>query len=132
MSEANASGASDPIPMSEGSGIPAGIRAVGPTPAATGSAPSRNSKIRTFDQKLFTGKHEDSWDRTPNANKTGAIHVRSFHCKFNEDSLAHLDQQINEWLDAHPQYEVKLVTTSHGEWKGKLGVEPCLVVQVWV
>lgn len=128
MSEAKASDGSDPIPMSEGSGMPGGVRAVAPA----GPSPAGSSKIRTFDQKLFTGKHEDSWDRTPNANGSGAIHVRSFHCKFNEDSLAHLDQQINEWLDAHPQYEVKLVTTSHGEWKGKFGIEPCLVVQVWV
>ncbi len=90
------------------------------------------SKIRTFEQKLSSGRHEDNWTRTPNSPGTGAIHVKSFHCKFSEESLAHVDQQINEWLDAHPQYEVKLVTTSHGEWKGKFGAEPCLVVQVWV
>ncbi len=93
---------------------------------------SGGSKIRTFEQRLTSGRHEDTWNRTPNSPGTGAIHVKSFHCKFTEESLINIDQLINEWLDAHPQYEVKFVTTSHGEWKGKFGVEPCLVVQVWV
>ncbi|MBO6738671.1 MAG: hypothetical protein JJ916_02310 [Phycisphaerales bacterium] len=89
------------------------------------------SKIRTFEQKLGGGKHEDNWNRTPNATGTGAIHVKSFHCKLTGDSLDFLDQQINEWLDAHPQYEVKFVTTSIGTWTGKLK-EPNLIVNVWV
>lgn len=89
------------------------------------------SKIRTFEQKLGGTKHEDSWNRTPNVTGTGAIHVKSFHCKLTGDSLDFLDQQINEWLDAHPQYEVKMVTTSIGTWTGKLK-EPNLIVNVWV
>ncbi len=88
-------------------------------------------KIRTFEQKLSSNRHEDSWKRTPNATGAGAIHVKSFHCKLTGDSLAFLDQQVNEWLDAHPQYEVKLVTTSIGTWTGKLK-EPNLIVNVWV
>lgn len=88
-------------------------------------------KIRTFEQKLRSGRHEDNWNRTPNSTGSGAIHVKSFHCKLTGDSLDFLDQQINEWLDAHPQYEVKLVTTSIGTWTGKLK-EPNLIVNVWV
>lgn len=90
-----------------------------------------SSKIRTFDQKLMGSRHEDKWQRTPNATGHGAIHVKSFHCKLTDESLHYLDQQVNEWLDAHPQYEVKFVTTSIGEWTGKLK-EPNLIVQVWV
>jgi len=89
------------------------------------------SKIRTFEQKLRAIKHEDNWERTPNVTGTGAIHVKSFHCKLTGDSLEFIDQQINEWLDAHPQYEVKTVTTSIGTWTGKLK-EPNLIVNVWV
>lgn len=98
-----------------------------PTP----SQGSGSSKIHVFEQTLISGKHEDKWNRSPNATGTGAIHVRSFHAKMTEESLHNLDRQINEWLDAHPQYEVKLVTTSIGEWKGKMK-EPNLIVQVWV
>lgn len=93
--------------------------------------PEPAPKIRTFEQKLRSGRHEDSWNRTPNSTGTGAIHVKSFHCKLTGDSLDFLDQQINEWLDAHPQYEVKMVTTSIGTWTGKLK-EPNLIVNVWV
>lgn len=93
--------------------------------------PAASSKIRTFEQSLISGKHEDKWNRSPNITGAGAIHVRSFHSKMTEESLNHLDRQINEWLDAHPQYEVKLVTTAIGEWKGKIK-EPNLIVQIWV
>ena len=95
------------------------------------SAPASSSKIRTFQQKLGGGKHEDNWNRTPNVTGTGAIHVKSFHCKLTGDSLDFLHQQINEWLDAHPQYEVKFVTTGIGTWTAKLK-EPHLIVNVWV
>lgn len=88
-------------------------------------------KIQVFEQRLGAKKHEENWNRTPNANGTGAIHVKSFHCKLNDDSLVYMDQQVNEWLDAHPQYEVKFVTTSIGEWQGKMK-EMQMVVQVWV
>lgn len=90
-----------------------------------------SSKIRTFQQKLSGAKHEDNWNRKPNSTGTGAIHVKSFHCKLTGDSLDFLDQQVNEWLDAHPEYEVKLVTTAIGTWTGKLK-EPNLIVNVWV
>lgn len=89
------------------------------------------SKIRAFDQGLGNRRHEDNWNRSPNVTGTGAIHVKSFHCKLTGDSLDFLDEQINEWLDAHPQYEVKFVTTSVGEWTGK-AKEPNLIVNVWV
>ncbi|MFO0875112.1 MAG: hypothetical protein U0575_14225 [Phycisphaerales bacterium] len=42
-----------------------------------------------------------------------------------------LDQTLNEWLDAHPQYEVKFVSSSIGDFTSKLR-EPHLMVQVWV
>jgi hypothetical protein len=103
--------------------------AIQPTQASAN--PEKSSKIKTFEQKLRSIRHEDSWNRTPNSTGTGAIHVKSFHCKLTGDSLDFLDQQINEWLDAHPQYEVKLVTTSIGTWTGKLK-EPNLIVNVWV
>ncbi|QKK09267.1 MAG: hypothetical protein HND58_14610 [Planctomycetota bacterium] len=77
-------------------------------------------------------RHEDNWSRTPNTPHTGAIHVRTFRAKLSDDSLAYLDQQINEWLDAHPQYEVKLTNTTFGEWSTKLGKEPGIIVSVWV
>lgn len=90
-------------------------------------------KIQAFEQRLGgKGSHEDKWKRSPNVTGKGAIHVKSFHCKCNNESLEFMDQQINEWLDAHPQYEVKLVNTTVGDWVGKQGREPNLIIQVWV
>jgi hypothetical protein len=88
-------------------------------------------KIQAFEQRSGR-KHEDTWSRSPNVTGTGAIHCKSFHCKLNDEALGYLDQQINEWLDAHPQYEVKFTTTVSGEWQGKMGKEIHMVVQVWV
>ena len=111
-------------------GVASQAAAQGPTESA-GVDETGASKIRTFEQRLGGKKHEDDWARSPNVTGAGAIHVKSFHCKLTGDSLSFLDQQINEWLDAHPQYEVKFVTTSIGTWTGKLK-EPNLIVNVWV
>lgn len=92
------------------------------------------AKIRAFDQKLAAGgagRGDDHWVRKPVATGTGAMHVKSFHCKLTGESLEFLDRQINEWLDAHPNYEVKFVSSTVGEWLGKLK-EPNLILQVWV
>lgn len=114
-------------------GIGAGPKPVGPLGSAPKEIPPEPPppKIQAFEQKMGVRKHEDSWARSPNVTGNGAIHVKSFHCKLGDDSLAYMDQQINEWLDAHPQYEVKFVTTAVGEWTGKMK-EPQMVCSVWV
>lgn len=132
--------------MSGGSGAPIGGSSKishfgGPSigAPATSALPSEaladeppKSKIISVGQTMGAAKrHEDNWSRTPNTTGNGAIHVKSFHCKLATESVEYLDKQINEWLDAHPQYEVKLVTTAVGEWTGKIK-EPNLIVQVWV
>ncbi len=112
--------------------IPVPVRRPVTSPAKSEPAPGEFSKIRQLDQALSgASRHEEEWNRTPNITGTGAIHVKSFHCKLTGDCLNLLDQQINEWLDAHPQYEVKQVTTTVGEWSGKTR-EPNLIVNVWV
>ena len=85
-------------------------------------------EIRTFGKET---RHEDNWSRTPNTTGSGAIHVRTFVTKLRLDAVEHLDQQINEWLDDHPQYEVKFVTSAVGELMGKTK-EPALFMSVWV
>ena len=118
-----------PIPVSEVTRGPQPVRR-DPQPVHRDPEPAK-PKIKSFEQKLGARRHEDNWTRTPNTTGTGAIHVKSFHCRLSEEGLAFLDQAINEWLDAHPQYEVKFVQTSIGEWKSKTS-EQNLIVQVWV
>jgi hypothetical protein len=100
--------------------------------ATPASAPAETKpKIQAFSQGIGTKKAGEDWKRKTNANGTGATHVRSFHCKLNTESLDYMDQQINEWLDSHPDYEVKMVTSAVGEWTGKIK-EPAFIISVWV
>lgn len=85
-------------------------------------------KIKAFEKER---RHEDAWSRTPNTTGCGAIHVRTFHSKLTDDALRYMDQTVNEWLDAHPQYEVKFVNSTVGTLTGKLK-EPHLICQIWV
>ena len=76
-------------------------------------------------------KKENEWSRVPNTTGTGATHVKTFHTKLTDDALAYVDAQINAWLDEHPDFEVKTVSTTIGTFTGKVK-EPHLICQVWV
>lgn len=99
-----------------------------PVATSAGLPTPSGSRISTFGREK---RHEESWTRTPNTTGSGAIHVKTFHCKLTEDAIVYMDQAINEWLDAHPQYEVKFVSSTIGTMTGKLK-EPALFCQVWV
>jgi hypothetical protein len=97
-------------------------------PIAEAMGPTSGAKITAFGKDT---RHEDEWSRTPNTTGCGAIHVKTFHSKLTDDALKYMDQTINEWLDAHPQYEVKFVNSTVGTLTGKLK-EPHLICQIWV
>lgn len=77
------------------------------------------------------GHRQKPWKRQPNVSGQGATHVRTFVAKLRYEAIEHLDEQINDWLDAHPECEVKFVTTAVGPLTGKLK-EDALFVNVWV
>lgn len=120
-----------------GSGLPAtsqgtptnheGATDLAPAPAG-GTTVVGSKKIRAFGKEA---QHTEKWQRVPNMTGHGATHVRTFHSKLTDDSLAFMDQVINEWLDQHPEYEVKFVSCSVGDFTGKIR-EPALICQVWV
>lgn len=86
------------------------------------------SKIKAFGVRK---PHEDHWQRKPNVTGTGAIHVKTFVTKLRLDAVDHLDTQVNEWLDSHPEYEVKFVTTTIGTLFGK-NKEEAMFMNIWV
>jgi hypothetical protein len=102
-----------------------------PAPVHPPDGPEVKPKIQAFEKSNSIGRTEDLWKRQTNKTGVGATHVKSFHAKLTGESLEFLDKQINEWLDAHPDHEVKFSTATVGEWTGKLR-EPNLIVQVWV
>lgn len=85
------------------------------------------SKIK-FGPDIGHKKHE--WKRKPHVTGTGAIRVKSFHAKYSEQGIEHLDDMINEWIDANPDIEVKFVTQTVHVFEGKIR-EPALVMNVW-
>lgn len=98
--------------------------------SAAGMDPAERStsKITAFGVRK---PHEDHWQRTPNITGKGAIHVKTFITKLRLDAVDHLDTQVNEWLDAHPEYEVKFVTTTIGTLFGK-NKEEAMFMNIWV
>ena len=98
-----------------------------------GALPEVVNRIKVIEQKMINSSGKDvDWKRQPTATGQGATKVKSFHCKLTGDCLEFMDRQINEWLDAHPNCEVKHVTSTVGEWMGKQMTEPNLIVQMWL
>lgn len=85
------------------------------------------SKIK-FGPDISHKKHE--WKRTPVCTGFGACRVKSFHAKYSDQGLEHIDDAINEWLDNHAEVEVKFVTTTVHVFEGKIR-EPAIVMNLW-
>jgi hypothetical protein len=86
------------------------------------------SKIHGITSAAALAQH--SYKRPTHSNKTGAVRMRTFHCRLSEQGVEYLDQIINDWLESHPEVEVKFVTSTIGMWDGKLK-EPTLILNVW-
>lgn len=92
--------------------------------------PNQQSKIHVFGEGQRKA-HADHWNRTPNTTGAGAIHVKTFVAKLRLDAIDNLDEQVNNWLDQHPEYEVKFVTTTVGKLVGKIS-EDAIFMNLWV
>jgi hypothetical protein len=92
--------------------------------AATAPAPS---KIK-FGAEL--GHRTHTWKRDLKGGGSGACRVRTFHGKLSDQGLEYVDDAINVWLDAHPEIDVKFVTTNVGLFDGKFK-DLALIVNVW-
>jgi hypothetical protein len=86
-----------------------------------------SKKIRAFG---IGGVAQKDYKRPTYANRTGAVRVKSFHGKLSDQGMDYLDNAINDWLEAHPEHEVKFVTSSVGLFDGKIK-EPALILNVW-
>ncbi len=101
----------------------------GPIPLPGSDKP----KIRAFSGPAEAAQPiEASWKRPLIKTGAGATHVRTFTAKMTPASLEYLDKHINEWLDAHPDAEVKFSTMQVGDMAGSMGKETAVIVQVWI
>jgi hypothetical protein len=94
-----------------------------------GTAPAP-SKIKAFSSSSHIGPAAHSYKRQPTTTGQGACRVRSFHGRLSEEGLVFLDDKINEWLDNHPEVEIKVVTTNIGQFEGKVR-ELAMVINIW-
>jgi hypothetical protein len=94
---------------------------------AAGTEPPK-SKIHQISAGPSLAHH--TYKRATHSNKTGAVRMRTFHCRLSEQGVEYLDQTINDWLEHHPDIEVKFTSSTVGMWDGKLK-EPTLIVNVW-
>jgi hypothetical protein len=95
-------------------------------PGANAEPPK--SKIHGITAANALAQH--NYKRPTHYNKTGAVRMRTFHCRLSEQGVEYLDQIVNDWLESHPDVEVKFVTSTIGMWDGKLK-EPTLILNVW-
>ena len=94
----------------------------------TSTAEPPKSKIHNITAANSIAAHK--YTRTTHQNKTGAVRLRTFHCRLSEQGVDYLDQLVNDWLEAHPEVEVKFTNSTIGLWDGKLK-EPTLILNVW-
>ncbi|MFQ5501709.1 MAG: hypothetical protein ACE5EQ_05335 [Phycisphaerae bacterium] len=89
------------------------------------------SKIRSFERDgALSSAHRDSFNRQLMAHDEPATRVRTFHGKLTEAGLAHMDDLINEWIDAHPDVFIKSSNSTVGTFEGKTK-EPHLLVTLF-
>lgn len=96
--------------------------------ASVDAVAEHQKKIRSYDDATKHRAHD--WKREVHHSNAGATRVKSFHCKYSDQGLAYMDDAINEWLDSHPEADVKFVTSTVGMFDGK-SREPALVLNVW-
>jgi hypothetical protein len=104
----------DPIEMDELEERPANA-----APAA--------SKIK-FGADGHLKKHD--WKRQTTMTGQGACRVRTFHGKLSDQGLEYLDDAINQFLEDHPEIEIKHVTSNVGMFDGKFK-DMAMIVNVW-
>jgi hypothetical protein len=130
----------EPIELEEGASAPvapapprlAALGSAGAT-AATGEGQAAGvgtpSKIKFYaggDKHTYT-----KFKRPAHVGGTGACRVRTFHGRLSDDGLAYTDDKINEWLDNHPDVEIKHVNCLVGPLEGKVTGEQGLIVVIW-
>lgn len=116
-------------PSPGASGSASGSPAASPSVGGQAAAPTA-SKIQSLNKPHEAV--ESRWKRPLNKNGTGASHVRTFCGAVSQQGLEFLDRHINEWLDTHPDAEVKFATLVVGDMPTATGREPAIIAQVWI
>ncbi len=95
-------------------------------------ATDRPASIRAFASGVQTGStaFREQYRRGLLSGSANATRCRTFHTKLNDASFAHMNQQINEWVDSNEDIEIKFATSVIGVVEGK-HADPHLIVTVF-
>ncbi len=87
--------------------------------------------IMTFGSKN-SGADDDekNFKRPLQHDGRGATRCRILHAKLNDGAMKFLQDQINEWIDNHPDIEIKSASTQVGVVEGK-SQEPHLIITLF-
>lgn len=89
-------------------------------------------QIRSFVQSsLAQADRHDKFSRPMVGAGEGATRAHTFHSKLTDAALSYMDNQINEWVDAHPEIFLKFTTSTIGMFEAKQHQEPHLIVTVF-
>jgi len=89
---------------------------------------TEEKKIKAFG--VVGSQKSKDWKRKPTCTGQGACRLKSFHGKLSDQGMQYIDDAVNEWLDSHPEVEVKFVTSTVGQFEGKIR-EPALILNLW-
>lgn len=99
--------------------------------------PAKPTAIRAFGASaaggtpFATAGTETQYQRPLDPNSPYATRCRTFHCKLNDASVAHLNEMINEWADGQQDVRIKFANTCIGTVEGKSSSDPNLFVTVF-
>ena len=71
------------------------------------------------------------YNRSLLRDSPNATRCRTFHCKLTDSSMAHLNEMINEWVDANEDMQVKFATSCIGMVEGKSSNDAHLIVTIF-
>lgn len=80
----------------------------------------------TFDRDA----HSDEKLKRPLLKGANATRCRTFHCKLNDPSIIHMNEQVNQWADSREDIEIKFAVCAVGVIEGK-HADPHLIVTVF-
>lgn len=99
---------------------------------ASGSADKPDKAIRSFVKtSLAQADRHENFQRALNPSSGLATRCRTFHAKLTDAALSYMDNQINEWVEAHPDVHIKFATATIGMVEAKQHQEPNIILSVF-
>lgn len=95
-------------------------------------AADKGASIRSFNiSSLAQADRHENFKRGLVDASMGATRCRTFHAKLTDAALSYMDNQINEWVDAHRDFHIKFAVSTIGMFEAKQHQEPHLIVSVF-